>query len=133
MKVPKRIQPQPNARFWHWHSSADQWVKITLKPGQSLEWCDGGPTDEGYHAVVDRWEYLSDRGVIFHSTFTRWRDCDGRGSESRQWVCPVDRLQALDGVETFNDKQEVTVGPPRVDWQADGSSQYDEYAESMGY
>lgn len=134
MKVPKRIQPQPNARFWHWHSSADQWVKITLEPGQSLGCSRGCRTDEGYSFECIQWEYVADEQVVICSQHSSGCDCDGRTSDDRDYVCAVDRLQAMPPAVDMSDFPNPVFGPPRADWKPHGEATcYDESAEAMNY
>lgn len=126
-----------NARFWTWINGA--WVKITLRPGQSLEWNTFEYTDEGWAASDEVWEY--EDGVIVNHMASSGTDCDGRIDHYYSRFCHVDDLSAI-GAQTrlwqnwINDEPVFHSDgecPPRPDWQEGESSQRDYYAESMNY
>ena len=48
-----------NARFWIWWNG--DWVKITLRPGQSIAMRCGGATDEGFNVESSGYEHDGDR------------------------------------------------------------------------
>ena len=52
------------------------WVKITLKPDQSLTWIAGEMTEEGPSWQMERFEHV---GTSIVNTSATWgSDCDGR-------------------------------------------------------
>lgn len=79
-----------NARFWTYvHGDL---VKLTLRPGQTLEHSEGGPTEEGYHWLWIEW-------TLHHDHVTRFtredsRDCDGRVTDEEHAECALDQLSA---------------------------------------
>jgi hypothetical protein len=107
-----------NARFW-WY--CHDWVKITLKPGQTLHHFFSKPTDEGYTAEGVRWVY--DDNHVHVETYNDGRDCDGRLERFSESFCPVDKLMSV----TYNE------APPLPDWEEAVHSQRDHAAEAMGY
>ena len=55
------ISAERNARFWVYSGNAEGgWVKLTLKPGQTLTHASGGPCDEGYSYREDSWHHAGD-------------------------------------------------------------------------
>lgn len=121
----------PNARFWHWHSPGDCWVKITLKPGQSLQHSYGGPCDEGWHRSTHQWEYDAESGVVTSTIDESGADCDGRYDSGGEWCCAVADLMAVPGVKDWDGGN--VYGPPRPLWTKESSFQRDHSAEAMGY
>lgn len=120
-----------NARFWHWHSPADQWVKITLKPGQSLSWSQGGPCEEGWFRQSITWEYDIDEGVVICTHDESGADCDGRYDRGFESHCLLDELQSVPGVADWETGE--VLGPPRPNWEKGRQYQRDHAAEAMGY
>lgn len=111
-----------NARFWTWLNGA--YVKLTLKPGQTLSWGQGGPTDEGWSSVEESWELSEDGEVIVRECVTDGSDCDGRLTQGTTMIASADGA-------TFCDY--AGDGHFRPDWQRDDAWQRDQYAEAMGY
>jgi hypothetical protein len=89
------------------------YVRITLKPGQSLKHYQYRPTDEGWESEGQYWEHCGDR--IEHDWLTDGADCDGR-------LCRGGRLVALSLKSS---------GFPN--WQEADTYQRDYAAESAGY
>lgn len=134
-----------NARFWHWHR--DGWVKLTLRPGQTIEHRMGGSTDEGWSHTSHRWTLAHDWAefpvpVVRCEALTESCDCDGRLDQGGCWVCPLDELQARDmadpeeagywqGGELVTDPINQGILAPR--WHREESWQRDYAAEAMGY
>ena len=116
-----------NARFWVWISSG--WVKLTLKPGQRIEYCEGGPHDEGYCYTSMRWELAEDEPVVYRSWREDSRDCDGPYERYGDDRCGVADLQAND----MSDNGADCVGIHTPAWGHISSGQRDHYAEAMGY
>lgn len=69
----------PNARFWHFSDNCG-WVKITLAPLESLEWCKFENTEEGYRRVIT--SFTHNGGEVVRENLWNERDCDGDASHS---------------------------------------------------
>ena len=109
-----------NARFWI--SYGEAWVKITLKPGQTVAFCTGGETDEGYSCTAEEYEHTGD---VVERRVTSWgRDCDGRHEYSGDDCCPLDNLRA------WPSHCDTVLLP---EWEHLDHSQRDYAAEAMGY
>ena len=109
-----------NARSWALVN--DDWCKITLRPGQFIEHCQGGGTDEGYSWSVYRWDY--DGSYV--TRCIRWdtRDCDGRMTGGNEQECPVGLLRSHTIDET----------PTRLPaWREIERHHRDHTAEAAGY
>lgn len=128
----------PNARFWVWEN--DGWIKLTLKPGQTLRYFHGGLTDEGFSHHHQEFEYDADDGVVISRYTSHARDCDGPHDYECDSHCPVSELQARPPVkrgdpteygEGFEEQFDIPV--PRPEWRKVSASQRDYYAEAMGY
>lgn len=109
-----------NARFLFWWG--EDFVKLTLKPGQSLSCFNGGPDEEGYNACEVTFSYEND-GMIYREDETWGRDCDGNHSANYKSYCHVNHLKA----------HKVESGELTPQWLHLDSSQYDQYAEIAGY
>lgn len=125
-----------NARFWIFHNL--DWIKLTLRPGQTLEFASGGPTEEGYSYHAQHYEFDTDDGLIRCTEHDNYRDCDGPGERTISYVCPIDQLAAREAepVTEWIGGKIVDTGetrPDRPDWQEERSYQRDVYAEQMGY
>ncbi len=111
-----------NARFWIMHR--DSWVKLTLRPGQSLHTFSGGPTDEGWSSFAEQWQHVG--GAILRHTVNDGRDCDGRLTQHFECTCALENLRSRDcGLDDAPDLL--------PDWQRVSASQCDEFAEAMGF
>lgn len=123
------------ARFWVWHGAG--WVKLSLRPGQELSACEGGPHEEGYSYTYTTWTHEGDH--VMCRSDTQARDCDGRLDRHEAVACPLDQLAAwlvaFDGDGGMVDDPADAVGPvtwaPR--WHRVRSSQRDYTAEAAGY
>lgn len=114
---------QPNARLWVW---SGEWCRITLKPGQTLSRCEGGPTDEGHNHCARTWEH---EGNGVSETVTNWgRDCDGGYETGRDYFCPLDRLAS--NLHTDEFEEPLLMGPT---WEDARRYQRDYSAEAAGY
>lgn len=116
-----------NARFWtFWRCG---WVKLTLRPGQSLSASHVGPTDEGYHGEAETWTH---DGEIVRSEYTSWgRDCDGRHESGGERVCPLEKLKAANMFLQFDIEENRGIFAP---WWQDADSYHRDYtAEAAGY
>jgi hypothetical protein len=97
-----------NARFWHW---SDGWVKLTLRPGQTLHWHEYHRTDEGHSFQTVTWHHYagSDGQQVIREWSHGGRDCDGHIATTGTDACPLSKLI---------DRQLVTGDdPPHPDWQ----------------
>jgi hypothetical protein len=107
------------ARFWAFKKGSP--VRIKINAGQTLQWSESHPTDEGWSASGETWNF--DGIGITREWFSDGRDCDGRLQRYGSDYCPVAMLDSgteMDGV-TF------------PSWQDSESEQRDEYAELAGY
>ena len=110
-----------NARFWQWVN--DGWVKLTLKPYQSLHHCVSGPCDEGWFREANLWHHQGDRVVTeLHSAGA---DCDGRHEYHYEGFCLLTDLGSRDA-----DFADGIKGAP---WTESSRVHYDQYAEMAGY
>jgi hypothetical protein len=118
---------EKNARFWtFWRCG---WVKLTLRPGQTLSASNGGPTDEGYHGEAEVWTH---EGDMVRSEWASWgRDCDGRQEAGGEHVCPLGKLRARDMVEAFDVPENRGIFAP--EWERADAWQRDHSAEAAGY
>lgn len=123
-----------NARFWIYAN--ESWVKITLRPGQSLSWSYGGRTDEGYSYHYETYE--SDGETVECLITDTGRDCDGRldrywrGEVAIKDLPPAHLRDAIEPIDA--DQPSYGMRPVhRVQWQEAGACQRDEYAEIAGY
>ena len=107
-------------RFWEYHNG--DFVKLSLKDGQSLEHYSGGSTDEGWSSEYCKWSRDGDR--LYRKTVTDGRDCDGRLTHSYSDVAKVGDLVPCYSQEHLS----------RPNWgQDEPTSIYDEYAVAAGY
>lgn len=133
-----------NARFWIWHN--DGWVKLTLRPGQKLEFTYGGEHEEGWSRTETTYEYDEEAGVVVCITATRSQDCDGPHSDYAKVYSPLHALKARSMFEECGrwmwdefSEQDVVIpsssdyGIYAPEWFRVESHQRDYYAESMGY
>jgi hypothetical protein len=116
-----------NARFWVYINGP---IKITLKPGQTLQWATGGPCDEGYHYRGDKWFFDGD--TVFSEWWSEGRDCDGR---IQQWGCASCDLAHLQERKPpyADDDPALWRGVLYPEWTKGDRGQRDEYAEMAGY
>lgn len=116
----------PTVFFWAY--ACGSWVGVEMSPGDVVTLSDGGPNDEGgYWATSERFEHIGES--IEHSSHRAGRDCDGECSETYEFACRVDRLDAV-----VREEDECYPCPARVpDWKRTGGRRYDQYAEMAGY
>lgn len=109
-----------NARFWIWWNNS--WIKLTLRPGQSVSMGKGGPNDEGFCCESQGYQHDGDRV----SSYVRIdsRDCDGPHTYDWDGFCLLADLKAAEADE---------YGPARPTWTKESSFQRDLYAELSGY
>lgn len=118
---------QRNARFWQWYNGG--WVKITLRPHQSLAVSYGGPTDEGYCYCWERWTHEGDR--VVREFGEQARDCDGRVDRHWEGECLLGDLAAVDQFALYEQREDAGIFRPEWDRISDGQRDYS--AEAMGY
>jgi hypothetical protein len=120
-----------NARFTAYING--DYVRLTLKPGQTLNHHEGGLTDEGYSHTHTSWSY--DGLHVTRDSHNDSSDCDGRLTSSHEQSCPVGLLRAHRADYGFwSDTGECwSKGPPMPEWQHEGSDRRDYRAEAMGY
>lgn len=116
-----------NARFWTYHPVADSFVKLTLKPGQTLHHWQGWPTDEGWSSAAMTWSF--DGEVVCREVIHDGQDCDGRLTTMRRQQCALADLRVMREDDTLRDHK----SPWLPDWSDVSSSQRDYAAEAMGY
>lgn len=113
-----------NARFLVWCNG--QFTKLTLRPGQVLNWSQGQATDEGWSRQSESWEHCGDRVEV--QFLDEGRDCDGYLSHFYEGACPLDRLAASPRID------DATGEPVDVpEWIEINAYQRDESAEAAGY
>lgn len=117
-----------NARFYVYVNK--DWCKLTLKKEQKVEIRRGGPTEEGYYAFADIYEFDGDH--VHHEHHYYAKDCDGPFEKHSYYICPVSDLKKLEPEEIEFDGCTLSL-PARPDWQEVSSYQRDIYAEMMGY
>lgn len=108
-----------NARFWtYWKGS---WVKLTLRPGESVAMSHHSRHEEGWSSTSEEYEHCGDHVRL--TIENDGTDCDGRMSSEHVLVCPIDNLRARVG-------HDGTLIP---EWERESSRQRDYSAEAMGY
>ena len=110
-------------RFWEFQN--DDWVKLTLKPGQVLEHYHCERHEEGYSYEHVTWELSEDGKTLFRESNSGGQDCDGRMSYSNE-------CEASTNKDTWVDCYDFE-GEVRPDWNRVKSGQRDYSAEAMGY
>lgn len=109
------------ARFWiYWNGGL---VKVSLRPGESFDLYRSEPTDEGYSAEFERYEFSGDS--VTREIETAGRDCDGSHSTHMAQSARADKLSSV-----WN--KYVAVRYPA--WETDRPTRvHDQFAEAMGY
>jgi hypothetical protein len=111
-----------NARFWVFANNG--FVKITLRPDQSLTWGWSARHEEGWSSEVVTWTHTGT--AVERERSCDGRDCDGRTSEDQITACALDALATWD--TTLPDAPGLV-----PTWDDVRTSRYDEYAEGMNY
>ena len=78
------------ARFWTYHNGS--YVKLSIRPGKSLNHHEGGRTDEGWSSYGQIWRHEGE--VVTWGQYSDGCDCDGRMSRGRESVCRLTDLKA---------------------------------------
>ena len=112
-----------NVRFWVYANGTD--VRLTLKPGQTLQWEQGGPTDEGWSSNWEQWTYDEYEGRVEREWCHSGRDCDGRHEQGGTDDCPFHELEYYPPGEWSD--------VPLPKWERVSSGQRDYTAEAAGY
>jgi hypothetical protein len=110
-----------NARFWETGPRGNP-VKITLRPGQTLYHCHGGPDDEGWHKREVSWTHDGDHVAL--SYCNSGRDCDGFHQHGGECYAALDELAT-----GHIDEDGVTYPAWRVleGWQRDHAAEREGY------
>ena len=111
-----------NARFWIFYNGDH--VKLTLEPGQTVSFGQGGPDDEGWHYYGETIELSCDGAELALSWVSDGADCDGRLTRGGDLIASADPADFIPCYE-FDGR--------RPDWQDADAWQRDQYAEAMGY
>ena len=127
----EKMQKPKNARFWWMHPCTCEWVRITLKPGEAMDWHHFQYTDEGFSETHVGFRYCEwNPPVVKVEYFHRDRDCDGLHHSGSEVICTIDRLQEE---ERFACSTEVDSLIKIPDWKSLPEYQRDFTAESAGY
>ena len=118
---------EDNARFWVWHRGG--WVKLTLRPGQSLTAFEGDPTDEGYRREVSTFTHHGD--VVGCEWYETGRDCDGRYERGGESFCELADLASRDAFAEFPIGETAGIRAP--EWKRATGYLRDHTAEAAGY
>jgi len=122
-------------RFWTMIN--DDWVKLTLRPYQEINWGKSAPTDEGYesesHAYY--WDFENRRLVLQY--VNHGVDCDGPLTRGTTYVATVrsymDRRGRVRFMVETEDVPYDNEDNPRTKWVRASAYVRDVYAEAMGY
>ncbi len=116
-----------NARIWIlWNND---WVKVTLEPGDELHCGYSKAHEEGFSA---RYMTLSFDGfTVERELHNRDRDCDGYWCQTYTDHASLANLKT--GRECLSTDFETIPGMRQPDWQPGESSHYDQFAEAAGY
>lgn len=110
-----------NARFHVYVNGG--YVKLTLRPGQSLQWAKSEWNGEGSSWQWDKWE--NDNGVVINTYASGGRDCDGIHREGGARHCAIDKLK---GEADYEDSSIL-----KPEWINGAAEVYDQYAELANY
>lgn len=108
-----------NARFWIFVHGSD--VKITLRPGDEVQYSHSQDTDEGWRR--ESRVYTFDGVFVRNESHSRERDCDGLMEHFGEYLCHVDNLKDGPNIDG--------IGFPA--WEKERESQRDHSAERAGY
>jgi len=118
-----RSRQGQRARFWCLVN--DSMVKVSLDPGESLEWGRSEPTDEGHSFEWHKWELCGQWVYVENSE--GGRDCDGPICYDSVSQCRIDKLSSRE-VASMPD------WPLLPDWErARDTVVTDTYAQMAGY
>jgi hypothetical protein len=115
------------ARFWvYWNGCH---VRLSLKPGESVEMYSGGETEEGWSS---EWMRLTfEDGAILREWNDSGRDCDGHHSRNGTDHAAVERI-ASD--QPWQPSYAPDGSPILIPvWSDEEVTVYDAYAQAAGY
>ena len=115
-----------NCRFLVFINGDD--VKLTLRPGQTLEHFQGGATDEGWSSEFESWTLSDDGDELRREYVTDGSDCDGRLSHYATAYASTDPDSFHAGHDPY--KQRPALFPY---WTEASREQRDYAAEAAGY
>jgi len=122
-----------NFRFWQWIN--DGYVKLTIKPGQTLRWQNWFRTEEGWGSHSLEFELSGDGAELSLVEIHAGSDCDGRHSET--WEMLFDTVGGTWRTATaldYPDYPELQDPDVRMPMMVEKRKyQRDERAEAMGY
>lgn len=110
------------ARLWLYLN--DDFVQLSLDPGQTIHWGKSHPTDEGYSFTTIELSY--DGEIVELEERRGGRDCDGRIEMTYRYACSLDNLHA----DPIDIKLETIYRPA---WDKELVRVYDEYAQLSNY
>lgn len=120
---PSPLRTTPNARMWfYWHGD---YVKVTLRPGQCLQFGFSVATDEGFSSEAVILEHRGDH--VYESWGSMGRDCDGKIMQGGEGIARLDRLDGNTGHWLPRDVPGTPV------WEQGRSEYRDHQAEAAGY
>jgi len=117
------------ARFWIYVNN--DYVKISLKPGQTLDWYVKEATDEGWSGEGLTFQYDEGNGRVIRESVTEGRDCDGLIQYFDKAQCAIENFR--DGDETFDMIEEHGKVVQFPSWERVTSEVYDDEAQKAGY
>jgi hypothetical protein len=120
-----------NARFWQYVNGSP--VKLTLRPGQRVQWYTWHEHEEGWASEAHRWSLDPESGLVFDEWQTDGRDCDGRLQRGGASFASFPMLDGILPEEPYRDYHDGR--PVRYpEWgEARGTVVFDEYAQAAGY
>lgn len=118
-----------NARFWDYCNGG--WVKLTLKPGESLSWHKYTPTDEGHQFIQQNWIHNED--FVSYVEYSAGRDCDGLMEYHTTQRAKLNELHSKPAFIELPDGRAEPGAFQIPNWVLVSGSQRDHSAEAMGY
>ena len=126
-----KIAEDRTVRFWVWAGSAEGgYVKLTLKPGQSLEHSSFDRHEEGWSSSSTTWTHRGD--YLTRECCSDGVDCDGRHSTGFDDEA-VEMAPQLDHFSSGEYREDGPVLGWAPVWEDVGSIRRDYSAEAMGY
>jgi hypothetical protein len=130
----------PNARFWTFYRHG--WVKLTLRPGQTLRCGYSAPDDEGYSYDWSSFEHVGD--AVIDSWCNGGRDCDGPIRRTGDSICQLTELRAVEAYHQAHELPDKMAPEPhwmhagkqimRPAWEKHRDTRVtDTFAQDMGY
>ena len=119
-----------NARFWIFLNRG--YVKVTLRPNQTLAWARGGEHEEGYFSEGVEF-YLDADGELTREEWSRGQDCDGPHSHGQELATTALDCQRIAATRDAPDPECPRWPVTRPKWAERSYEQRDLYAEAAGY